>query len=290
MEKNPFSFYDFLGYLFPGMLTLLIVIHITYLKEPSSISDYFSIAGFMHTFKNELSIEWWKSTLILIILSYICGQIIAYLSSVTIEYFANKLYKYPSYYLLHDEDRSFDYYLNTYFWDGIYFGNFIWRIILFFIAFPVTLFILLLGAPLKINKFITHPLDAYIRDSIQTKLFNLSQKLNLARPEINSDNDYHRIVMHYVYLNIPNCQRKTDNHIALYGFLRAICLISCIFTDILIIKGLSTINFSASFDWKGFVLIITMAFLSNILFMGFVKFYRRFTLENYMALLTEKNS
>ena len=28
-----------------------------------------SIAGFMHTFKNELSIEWWKSTLILIILS-----------------------------------------------------------------------------------------------------------------------------------------------------------------------------------------------------------------------------
>ena len=35
MEKNPFSFYDFLGYLFPGMLTLLIVIHITYLKEPS---------------------------------------------------------------------------------------------------------------------------------------------------------------------------------------------------------------------------------------------------------------
>lgn len=272
------------------MLTLLIVIHITYLKEPSSISDYFSIAGFMHTFKNELSIEWWKSTLILIILSYICGQIIAYLSSVTIEYFANKLYKYPSYYLLHDEDRSFDYYLNTYFWDGIYFGNFIWRIILFFIAFPVTLFILLLGAPLKINKFITHPLDAYIRDSIQTKLFNLSQKLNLARPEINSDNDYHRIVMHYVYLNIPNCQRKTDNYIALYGFLRAICLISCIFTDILIIKGLSTINFSASFDWKGFVLIITMAFLSNILFMGFVKFYRRFTLENYMALLTEKNS
>lgn len=290
MEKNPFSFYDFLGYLFPGMLTLLIVIHITYLKDSPSICDYFSITDFMNTVKNKLSFDWWKSTLILIILSYICGQIIAYLSSVTIEYFANKLYKYPSYYLLHGEDRNFVYYWRTYFWDGLYLGNFIWRIILFFIAFPVTLFILLLGAPLKINKFITHPLDAYIRDSIQTKLFNLSQKLNLARPEINSDNDYHRIVMHYVYLNIPNCQRKTDNYIALYGFLRAICLISCIFTDILIIKGLSTINFSASFDWTGFMLIITMVFLCNILFMGFVKFYRRFTLENYMALLTEKNS
>ena len=33
-----------------------------------------------------------------------------------------------------------------------------------------------------------------------------------------------------------------------------------------------------------------MIFICNILFMGFVKFYRRFTLENYMALLTEKNT
>ena len=48
MEKNPFSIYDFFGYLFPGMLTLLIIIHITFLKEGASISDYFSIVSFMH--------------------------------------------------------------------------------------------------------------------------------------------------------------------------------------------------------------------------------------------------
>ena len=58
MEKNPFSFYDFLGYLFPGMLTLLIVIHIIYLKDTPSICDYFSIAGFMDTVKNKLSFDW----------------------------------------------------------------------------------------------------------------------------------------------------------------------------------------------------------------------------------------
>lgn len=34
---------------------------------------------------------------------------------------------------------------------------------------------------------------------------------------------------------------------------------------------------------------VLMAFVTNLLYMAFVKFYRRFTLENYMALLTEKD-
>lgn len=244
----------------------------------------------MQTFKNELSIEWWKSTLILIVLSYICGHIIAYLSSTSVEYFANKTFKYPSYYLLHNENRKYTSYLKSFFLQEINLGNFLWRLILFVILFPISFFILLLGHPLHINKFIIRPLDEYVRNSIQTKAFNLSQKLNLSRPEVNSNADYHRIVMHYVYLNIPNCQRKTDNYIALYGFLRAICLIACIFTDIIIVKGIGTIDFSAEIDWSSFILILIMIFVCNILFMGFVKFYRRFTLENYMALLTEKNT
>lgn len=290
MEKNPFSIYDFLGYLFPGLLALLIIIHLIYLKEDASIIDYFSITSFMHTFKNELSIEWWKSTLILIVLSYICGHIIAYLSSTTIEYFSNKTFKYPSYYLLHSENRKFTSYWRSFFLQNINIGSFIWRLILFIILFPISFFILLLGPPFHINEFIIRPLDEYIRNSIQTKAFHLSQKLNLSRPEINSDADYHRIVMHYVYLNIPHCQRKTDNYIALYGFLRAICLITCIFTDIIIVKGIGTIDFNANIDSPSLFLILIMVFVCNILFMGFIKFYRRFTLENYMALLTEKES
>lgn len=35
-------------------------------------------------------------------------------------------------------------------------------------------------------------------------------------------------------------------------------------------------------------MLVIVFLLTNILYMGFVKFYRRFTLENYMALLTEK--
>ena len=109
MDKNPFSLYDFLGYLFPGLLTMLIIIHIKNINGTTDVEDYISISKFMNTFKNGIKLEWWKSTMILIIISYILGHIIAYLSSVSIEYFANKSFKYPSYYLLHNENNSFHY-------------------------------------------------------------------------------------------------------------------------------------------------------------------------------------
>lgn len=286
MDKNPFSFYDFLGYLFPGMMTLLIIIHLIYIDNPTSISDYFNIEKFIKTFKNDISIEWWKTTLLLIIFSYTCGHIISYLSSTTIEYFSNRIFKYPSHYLLHEDKRNYCDYWASYFTDNATFGNICWRIILFFLLCPITCFILPFGSLIHINAFVARPLDAYIRDNITTKFLHLTQKLQLSQPQLESDADYHRIVMHYVYLNIPNCQKKTDNYIAIYGFLRSICLILCTFTVFIFYNAIFSSNIHITpTGWK---LVITMIILCNITFMGFVKFYRRFTLENYMALLTEK--
>ena len=94
--------------------------------------------------------------------------------------------------------------------------------------------------------------------------------------------------MHYVYLNIPNCQRKADNYVAIYGFLRAMTLIACAFFDYLLLQQLGTINIQADFDMNAMFIMLALFAVCNVLFMGFVKYYRRFTLENYMALLTEK--
>ena len=41
-------------------------------------------------------------------------------------------------------------------------------------------------------------------------------------------------------------------------------------------------------NWKCIGILVVILIVANLLYMGFVKFYRRFTLENYMALLTEK--
>ena len=154
--------------------------------------------------------------------------------------------------------------------------------------FPITGFFFSLGIFTGLNKFIVRPLDDYIRNSIKSKLNNLTSSLGIERPDVNSNADLHRIVMHYVFLNITNSQKKTENYVAIYGFLRAISLIGCIYTDVIIYKGIMTIDFSLPIDWGAIFVISVMIAVCNILFMGFIKFYRRFTLENYMALLTEK--
>lgn len=166
------------------------------------------------------------------------------------------------------------------------------------ILFPVSAFMLFFGKLLSITSFVARPLDEYVRNSITNKLNNLSTTLSLDRPDVNSDADYHRIVMHYVYLNIPNCQRKVDNYVAMYGFLRAIALIACVVFDYFLIDQIkysyAIINKvgwdKCCVDWTSVKIFILMAIVANLLYMAFVKFYRRFTLENYMALLTEKNS
>lgn len=74
----------------------------------------------------------------------------------------------------------------------------------------------------------------------------------------------------------------------MYGHLRSMCFISCIFTNFIIFKALRTIDFNEELDIVVLLIIIALMFICNIFFMAFIKYYRRFTLENYMAILTEK--
>lgn len=296
MNKNPFSFYDFLGYLFPGLVAMMLIVQIVFLGTSAPIEDFFSIEKFIKIFKNGLNSNWWESTVIVVILAYIAGHIVAYLSSTIVEYFANRSFEYPSYYLLHENQTSFWGLWKEYFWVDVNLGNFLWRVLAFIVLFPISTVFFLLGTPFSIIKFIVRPLDEYVRNSIQNKLYKLSSKLQILRPDVNSRADYHRIVMHYVYLNIPNCQRKADNYVAIYGFLRALTLIACLFSDYLLILQMETVwkclrNNTVDFivNSTAIWILLCLILICNLLFMGFVKFYRRFTLENYMALLTEKN-
>lgn len=105
MNKNPFSIYDFLGYLFPGLVALMAVTYVAFSSE-QSVNKLFSITNFKDVFTNEVSISEWQSTVVIIILSYIAGHIVAYLSSVVVEKFSNRLFKYPSLYLIHAADDA----------------------------------------------------------------------------------------------------------------------------------------------------------------------------------------
>lgn len=105
----------------------------------------------------------------------------------------------------------------------------------------------------------------------------------------NSNMDFHRVVYHYEYEHQKNHAIKMDNYVALYGFLRAVTLIfNCLFIYLLFI-AISTIDCDASIDWKVVRLLSFMLLLSYLFFMGFMKFYRRFTLESFMCLVIDKS-
>ena len=293
MSKNPFSIYDFMGYLFPGVVVLVL-----YLAFSQIGFDIVQLRKISLSANPELGGKFdLEKSFILIVLCYILGHIVAYLSSITVEFATNKIFGYPSKYLLNE---------NRLIWNNMFFNYFategtssiaIWRwvklvmklilkVVVFVLLFPVLFSIFTIGYLFDINGFITRSLDPYLREAIIGKEYLLAKMLHIKHPDVNEECDYHRIILHYVYLNIENSQRKTDNYIALYGFLRSICLLSSITFLFVIIMSLKTIDLSAPLDRYVIGVLGFLYFVSYLTFLGFVKFYRRYTLENLMALLT----
>ena len=304
MDKNPFSIYDFMGYLFPGIIALFFI-QLMWDGNEDSIYNILNIGNFEGITKeiNEsINIE---TSIVCIVLSYVIGHIIAYISSVTIEYFANKTFGYPSEYLMSNKEQDWFDLLSRYFLDmkkedvlvngimkslksKLLSGRFWWRLIISTILSPLSFMTFTFSHLSGINNFIIRPLDDYLKNSIQEKSFKMANRLGINYPSNGIDCDYHRVIMHYVYYNLPVCQNKTDNYISLYGFLRSICFILNGMFLFITIKIIPTLDFNASFDEKKVWTWSILFVLSYISFLAFVKFYRRFTLENYMIMLTER--
>ena len=94
--------------------------------------------------------------------------------------------------------------------------------------------------------------------------------------------------MHYNYEHYANHVRKYDNYIALYGFLRSLSLLcSSIFIFLFAIE-VKTINPGASIDWNAVIILAALFCVTYLYYLGFIKFYRRYTLENLMSILVDE--
>lgn len=290
--KNPFSIYDFLGYLFPGVIFVLMIIDVFYGK------NIFSINSLIGTEKGvALSLEVY---FLFVIISYVMGHVVAYVSSLLVEGFANRVFGYPSRYLLEKEDLSFKGMWKKYFDTSvtttgnkkkkklIFWAKKILKGIVFIIMLPITFSVFTIGFLFEINTFITRQLDDYLIKAIIKKTNGLAKELKISDGDLPKNADTHRFVMHYAYINVKECQPKVNNYIALYGFLRCMSLLSCLIFDFLVIKGVTTINIHADVDCHLIIKIVSSFIVSYILFLGFVKFYRRNTLEDYMSVVVEK--
>tara|TARA_R110000868_G_scaffold152203_1_gene376851 strand:+ start:2776 stop:3609 length:834 start_codon:yes stop_codon:yes gene_type:complete len=269
IRQNPFSLYDFLGYFIPGALLFYLILFIDYVEN---LSENFELKNFI-ALNSDFHLD---KVLFFVILSYSLGHLLNFISSITIERYANWKYNYPSKYLL-----GFNY---SGFWDYKSKRGIVWRISLILIMFPVTVLDLVLGELLGFKNFYTRKLDKFLIDLITLKgqkLFN-----RLADGQLNGydkikvrDYDFHRIITHYTFEHSKNHQFKMVNYVVLYGFLRTLTLI----TTILIWYILCT-----QFSELGNLTIITILFLLSLIayvfFMAFMKFYRRYTLEGLMLI------
>ncbi len=274
MKQNPFSLYDFLGYFIPGALVLYLYLIIDQLKKGNALDFTNIVVG--------VDNPNFETALLFVIISYVIGHFLSYISSITIEQYANWKYDYPSKYLLGLSDRHF--------WRGLHsFHCYFWRIVLIIFLFPMVILDFVLGREFGFKNFYHKRLDNDLIRLIILKMNNLVDKLG-----INEDNgfnngegnnqDFYRIVHHYVYENSKNHQSKLNNYVALYGFLRTLTLLlTILFWYIIFHFGLYS-----DFNITAIILLTILSLVIYVFFMGFMKFYRRYTLEGLMILAISK--
>ena len=86
--KNPFSFYDFLGYFIPGALFCYLFV----LAFGAKVGDWIGLDFFQ-------GLSLFEQSIAFIIVSYVLGHIVNYLSTITIERYSIWSIGYPSKYI-----------------------------------------------------------------------------------------------------------------------------------------------------------------------------------------------
>ncbi|MFV2753509.1 hypothetical protein ACNIZV_15410 [Escherichia coli] len=277
MNQNPFSFYDFLGYLIPGVFFILlmyfcgltfdldIVIDLTELLRGQS--QIFGILNYGS----------------IVIISYIAGHFISITSAFFIEKYMNEELQYPSEYLFNklsddkknvltpssdkqneDTKRKIKYCIIK---------------VMLFPIIPWDYATQKLCYSQSLPFQLANTTWLMIKEGYEKK-FRIDDKLLNIRTGLHDD--LFRLAYHYVYEFSNQHQTKIQNYVALYGFCRNICLV---FVITFWISFLTLIYRAIEGGAVSYISISTLLsfFFVYVFYVGFVKFYRRYTLEVLMA-------
>lgn len=279
MDKNPFSLFDFLGYFIPGALSLYLII-----LSPD-FGKYFE-KDFFNTSSSLVDMPIYM-ILFYIIIAYCLGHFLSFFSTLTIEKYTRIVYNDPSKLLLNDDVVKPNNEISLYKIN-------IWRSVLFILIWPLILYDKIMVSCLNYNHSYLKAIDNPYKSLIRKHITSVFKEIGYDGDVFHEDNNYHKFLIHYNYEFTKNHGHKLMNYVSLYGFLRVITLISCFFfnyTFVSIIK-----NYSFQFDrdgLKSFFLISFCLFLiasfTFIFYLGYLKFYKRYTTENLMLILIVKN-
>lgn len=280
MLKNPFSLFDFLGYVFPGALAIFIMYFFCKIPDIQGLTSLYEIGK---SIEIPFSLE---NTILLTLSSYVLGHLIAYLSSLTVEQFSIWLYGYPSDFLLNDIEAMHYWKVSNENSGLSKWHKYIWRIFIGLFLLPLTIGSLVFAKCFGVKFFFIKKLDNNLIRTIRKKWLELAMYLGYDTSIGNTD--FHRVICHYEYEQQKLHAAKMDNYVALYGFLRAVTFtFNCLFLYLFFFIAIPTINISNNVDWRMIRLLVIMMFLSYLFFMAFMKFYRRYTLESFICLITD---
>ena len=268
MKQNPFSFYDFLGYMIPGAVLLYIL---TFVFGIDNLVAVLSLGESKNSTSSQL-----LSFIPAVIGSYLLGHALAIGSSAIIEAFTNYSNGYPSEFLFDVEPKP---YLSS----GSFAGNF-GRRVLWVLILPISLLKTILKDWFNIKMFnqaksLPKPLRDATFDKCTTILKdNIGVDTSNMKIEKGIDGDYLRLLYHFIFENSERHSVKLQNYVALYGLTRNVSFVfillfwSAVYSCVFVEK--TTIGWSHVFAFGG---------LAYIFYIGFVKFYRRYSLEAVMA-------
>lgn len=270
LKQNPFSLYDFLGYFTPGAICLYCIL---------LALGHLETKGFSLIYVNTyLSFEKAEIYIPFILAAYLSGHFMSYLSSITIERFSLWAHGYPSKYLLGIAHKGYFHTADHRYLRGII------RFLVAVVLAPISLLDLLLGRIIGMRELYAKTLDPLLIEVLRRRIEALidkhagikeKEKFGLAR-----ETDFFRYAYHYALENAPSHITKMQNYVALYGFLRTLTLIVLIIFWVVawhVLIGSFT-------TWRAIWALLLVGLVAYLFFMGFVKFYRRFSLEALMAM------
>lgn len=293
-SQNPFSVYDLLAYLVPGLLAILGT-HILLLYNADS-------GGYTKEFWQILDIKAFniQGIIPLVIVAYLAGHFLSYISAIIIEKFSIWSIHYPTYYLLDEiinknEVKGWSNKIPNCFTFIIDFftpdkkpNNWIYvlRVLMLTLLLPLVIPLILTSWLFNTHTTIRKPLDLKLANFIFKSIQHFYQSLQI---EIKQEDigafDYFRPISHYVLEHCLEHNLKIQNYVALYGFNRNITLMFVFFFWLFFAFRL----FVGSVTWPKIAVILGLMGCCLIFYAAFNKFYRRYSLEVLMALSSNCN-
>ena len=258
MNQNPFNLYDFLGYLIPGILCLVIIQFAGFIEL--SIFEGLKISG-----------SEWLDLIIIIVVAYTLGHLLSIVSSRTIEDYYVWRNGYPSKNLFVQSHSvpKITWYMAIVF-------LFIWPVVLVDALFRKLFAFRFKNLQPALKKIVLKKFVQFF-SVIDKKVAKKIKKEKYLCDEL------FRYVNHYANENSREHKPKFQNYVALYGFTRSICLLFCLVVGVELMYVIWKVSTCKEVIVTDFGLLISSWGIGYVFYLAYAKFFRRFSLEVIMV-------